>query len=359
MTTRRGGRLSTSVGGTLTGRGGNIIIIDDPHKADEGVQSGTNRESVNSWYRNTLSSRLDNKKEDAIILIQQRLHEDDLAGHLLESGDWVHLNLPAIAEEPQLIPIGPGCFHQREIDDVLHPARESMRELDALKNILGSYNFAAQYQQRPAPMGGGLIKWEWFKTYDNQPSKEYGDQIIQSWDTASKAEAIHDWSVCTTWLLKDNEYYLLHILRQHLEYTGLKQRIIDHAKYWDADIVLIEDKGAGISLIQDIRHGSELDVVPIIPKEDKETRLMIISPIIESGRVLIPAEAEWLAALQHEIVNFPKGRHDDQVDSVSQFLNWVRDHGSPSDWKAIMELNESLPKLVFYDSDARLADSLD
>ncbi len=324
MTTRRGGRLSTSVGGTLTGRGGNIIIIDDPHKADEGILSDTKREGAKDWFRNTLSSRLDNKAEDAIILIQQRLHEDDLAGYLLETGDWVHLNLPAIAEEPQMIPIGLNRFYQRQVDDVLHPERESRHELAILKNTLGSYNFAAQYQQRPAPMGGGLVKWEWFKIIEGELGQEYGDRIIQSWDTASKAEAMHDWSVCTTWLYRYKRFYLLHVLRERLEYTQLKAQIIDHAIRWNTDTVLIEDKGAGTSLIQDLRYDSDLSVIDIIPEGDKATRMMTVTPIIESGRVYIPAEAGWLAVLQHELVNFPKSKFDDQVDSVSQFLNWSR-----------------------------------
>jgi len=331
MTTRRGGRLSTSVGGTLTGRGGNIIIIDDPHKADEGIQSDTKREGAKDWFRNTLSSRLDNKAEDAIILIQQRLHEDDLAGYLLETGDWVHLNLPAIAEEPQMIPIGLNRFYRRQVDDVLHPERESRHELAVLKSTLGSYNFAAQYQQRPAPMGGGLIKWEWFEVYEDELGQEYGDRIIQSWDTASKAEAMHDWSVCTTWLYRYKRIYLLHVLRERLEYTQLKARITDHATRWNNDTVLIEDKGAGTSLIQDLRHDSNLSVIDIIPEGDKATRMMTVTPIIESGRVYIPAEASWLAELQHELVNFPKSKYDDQVDCVSQFLNWSRKSLQPID----------------------------
>ena len=325
MTTQRGGRLSTSVGGTLTGRGGNFIIIDDPHKADEGVLSETNRESAKNWYRNTLSSRLDNKKEDVIILIQQRLHEDDLAGYFLESDGWVHLNLPAIAEELQSIPTGPNSFHKRIVGGILHPARESNRELEALKNTLGSYIFAAQYQQRPAPMGGGMIKWEWFKTFKCRPDKEYGDMIYQSWDTASKAEAMHDYSVCTTWLYKHKKFYLLHVLRERLEYTQLKTRMIDHATQWDADQILIEDKGAGTSLIQDLQQDGSIPITGIIPKDDKVTRMMIATPLIECGQVSIPEEASWLADLQHELVNFPNGKHDDQVDSVSQFLNWARD----------------------------------
>lgn len=345
MTSLRGSRFSTSVGGTLTGRGGNLIIIDDPHKAEEGVTSETNRAGVIDWYSGTLSSRLNNKKEDAIILIQQRLHQDDLAGYLLETGEWEHLNLPAIAEEEQWVPIASNRQHYRQIGDLLHPALEPQSVLDGLKRSLGSYNFAAQYQQRPAPMGGGLVKWDWFQFYDKQLSKEYGDQIVQSWDTACKADVIHDWSVCTTWLIRENKYYLLNIKRQRLEFAHLKQAVIDHAKHWDADRVLIEDKGAGISLIQDLRRDGRHNIIPITPEKDKATRMLSASPLIESGKVLLPANAAWLADFQTEIVNFPKGKHDDQVDSLSQFLNWVRTYGPSSSWATIIQLNEQFPNV--------------
>ena len=158
MTTKHGYRLATSVGGTLTGRGGNLIIIDDPHKPEE-VQSDTKRDAVIAWFQNTLLTRLDNKKDDVIILIQQRLHEQDLAGFLLESGNWVHLNLPAIADEDAQIPIGDNRYYDRKVGNVLHPERESRDPLEGMQKDMGSYAYAAQYQQRPAPLGGGLIKW--------------------------------------------------------------------------------------------------------------------------------------------------------------------------------------------------------
>ncbi len=257
-------------------------------------------------------------------MIQQRLHENDLVGYLLETGNWKHLNLPAIAEEYQCVQIGKNRFHERRIGDALHPERESHETLNELQRTLGSYNFAAQYQQRPAPLGGGMVKWEWFQTYDKVISKEYEDQIIQSWDTACKAETMRDWSVCTTWLIKNQKMYLLHVLRRRLEYPSLKSHILRHAKDWDADQILIEDKGAGTSLIQDLRNGSALCITSIVPKDDKVTRMLGVTSLIESAQVFIPKEASWLADFQHEIVNFPKSKHDDQVDSLSQFLHWAR-----------------------------------
>lgn len=182
-TTRGGGRYSASVGGALTGRGGDIIIIDDPHKPDE-AQSDVRRAAVLDWYASTLLSRCNDPVNTPIILIQQRVHEDDLAGMLLEQGGWEHLNLQAIAEEPATFDLGrSGLFHRLE-GDLLHPARLPGKLLEEYRINLGSYVYAAQYQQRPAPLEGGIVKWDWFKTYDTIPERQEQDEIVQSWDTA-------------------------------------------------------------------------------------------------------------------------------------------------------------------------------
>lgn len=326
MTTLRGMRLATSVTGTLTGRGGNLIIIDDPHKADE-VLSDAKRQSTISWYRNTLVSRLNNKEKDAIILIQQRLHEEDLAGYLLESGDWTHLNLPAIAEDDEIVPLGINKSYFRKAGDPLHQVLENKETLERLQRELGSYTFAAQYQQRPVPVGGGMVKWDWFKTYEKPPGANVGDLIVQSWDTANKAEEIHDWSVCTTWLIQENRYYLLNVYRVRLEFPDLKRKILSEARRYQAKTVLIEDKAAGTQLIQDLRRDkTELNIIPIIPTADKQTRMLSMTPPIESGKIYIAQEASWLADFRSEILHFPLGKHDDQVDSLSQFLEWAENH---------------------------------
>ena len=152
-----GYRFATTVGGALTGRGGSLIIIDDPMKAAD-ANSQTTRKKVNQWFDQTLQTRLDNKKEDAIILIMQRLHVDDLAGHVLSQGGWTHLNLPAIADEAMQVPINDHETYQREIGELLHPEREPQHVLDALKQSMGSADFSAQYQQQPVPPDGNMVK---------------------------------------------------------------------------------------------------------------------------------------------------------------------------------------------------------
>lgn len=320
-TTMSGGRFSTSVGGTLTGRGGDIILLDDPHKPEEAT-SETKRKAVLDWYRTTLLSRLNDPVSSPIVLIQQRVHEEDLAGMLLAQGGWEHLDLPAIAKESAQIDLGRRGVRDRLVGDLLHGDRLPLDLLNRRREELGSYVFAAQYQQSPAPKGGGIIKWDWFRTYTKAPTRQGWDQIVQSWDTASKAEEANDYSVCTTWLVRSTSAWLLEVVRARLEFPELRRRVLGEAQRWTANAVLIEDAGSGVQLIQDLRRTARLNVIGIIPRDDKATRLFAVSPIIESGRIAIPTDAPWLADFQREITLFPAGKHDDQADSLSQFLNW-------------------------------------
>ncbi len=322
MTTARGFRMATSVGGTLTGRGGNLIIIDDPIKPEDAMSS-LKRDAAKRWYDGTLYSRLDNKETDVIVLIMQRLHVDDLVGHVLEQESWTHLDLPAIAEAPQRLQFGPDQFIERQPGDLLHPGRESRQTLDAIKATLGTYNFSAQYQQSPVPPGGAMIRWTWFRSYRDLPSRSQNDRIVQSWDTASKAEEINDYSVCTTWLESGNSYYLIDVLRKRLEYPDLKRRVVEEARRHGADAVVIEDKGSGTHLIQDLGREGDVRPIPIMPEGDKVTRMSAQTAKIEAGYVVLPERASWLQDFQTEVLQFPHGRHDDQVDSLSQFLAWV------------------------------------
>lgn len=327
MTTRRGYRLSTSVGGTLTGRGGNLIILDDPMKPDEAM-SEVRRQTVCDWFDNTLYSRLDDKKNDVIILIMQRLHMDDLVGHVLSKGEeWTHLCLPAVAEHDDRIQVGDYEWHTRHTGDLLHATREPIWVIDAMRRSLGTFNFAAQYQQAPIPPEGELIKWGWFQTYANEPGKAAGDEIVQSWDTASKSGELNDYSVCTTWLVRDTDYYLLHVFRDRLKYPDLKRAVIAQAEHYRPSAILIEDKASGMALVQDFaveRSSNMPRPIAIEPDGDKITRAAAQSMVIEAGQVFIPTSAPWLVNLRLEMLQFPYGRHDDQIDSMTQFLRWIR-----------------------------------
>ena len=319
-TTAGGFRLNATVGGALTGRGGSLVIIDDPIKAAD-AHSDSARNNANTWFDETLLSRLDDKRKDAIIIVMQRLHVDDLVGHVLKKGDWTHLNLAAIAAEDMHVPVGPDQFHHRRAGDLLHPGREPRHVLDNLREAMGSAAFNAQYLQQPVPLSGNMVRWEWFRRYTQLPEKNgYKTKIIQSWDTASKADQLHDYSVCITAQVEKDQIHILDVVRAHLEYPDLKKRIIAEKERWKADTVLIEDKASGTHLIQDLRR-EQLFAIAIKPEGDKIVRMAACSDRIEAGCVHLPKHARWLDEFRSEILAFPYGNHDDQVDALSQLIN--------------------------------------
>src|SRR6202040_3212369 len=251
--TRQGYRLATSTGGVLTGRGADLILIDDPLKPEEAL-SEARRNATNDWYANTLYSRLNDKRR-GIVIIMQRLHEDDLVGNVLGQEPWEVVSFPAIAEADEGHEIatigGPHRFTRRH-GEALHPAREPLATLEHIRGTIGEYNFAGQYQQSPAPLGGGLVKAEWFKHYGEKERSERFERIVQSWDTANKATELSGFSVCTTWGVRGKKLYLLGLLRQRLEYPALKRAVREQQSLFDATEVLIEDKASGTQLIQEL-----------------------------------------------------------------------------------------------------------
>lgn len=328
VTTQSGMRMATSVGGVLTGRGADFLIIDDPLKPDEAI-SQSQRNAVNQWYDGTLYSRLNDKAQGCIILIMQRLHEEDLVGHVLAQEGWETVVLPAIAEVPEEY-VYQSIFgtHRKYcvVGELLHKEREPQAVIEHMRATIGEYHFAGQYQQSPAPLGGGMIKTDWFARYKEAPIDI--EHIYQSWDTANKATEMSDYSVCSTWGVKHKQYYLLNVYRERLEFPALKRAVIAQAERWKAKTVLIEDRASGTQLIQDLRHEYQMPVIAILPEQDKASRMMAQTAVIESGLVFIPESAPWLTAFLHELSCFPNGKRDDQVDSVSQFLNWHRRHSA-------------------------------
>ncbi|MFP6730992.1 MAG: phage terminase large subunit [Alphaproteobacteria bacterium] len=327
QTTARGHRIATSVGGAATGEGADILIVDDPHNPRQAL-STVQREGALTWFDQTFSSRLDDKKKGVMVVVMQRLHERDLTGHLLAKGGWEHLCMPAEAERRTIIDFG-GVTLTRTPGDLLHPEREGPREIARAKRELGAYAYAAQSQQRPAPLTGGIVDPAWFKRYGAAPAQPL--RIIQSWDTAFKGGALNDPSVCGTWAETETGFYLLHVSRRRLEYPALKRTAKSLAEKWTPDAILIEDKASGQSLIQDLRAETNLPVIALRHHADKLTRMSTASPAIEAGRVYLPKSAAWLDDYETEMAIFPNGVHDDQVDMTSQFLRWAtaRRRGAP------------------------------
>ena len=325
VTTRGGGRVALSVGGSITGRGADFIIIDDPLKAEDSA-SETARARVIDWYDGTLSTRLNDKELGVIILVMQRLHQEDLAGFVIERGGWLELSLPAIAPVDQEVSVSPDELHYREAGSILHPERESGETLERIKAEIGSLQFSAQYQQSPVPPEGNLIRRDWLKTYDTAPSRGPGVRIVQSWDIATTTDERNDWSVCTTWAIRQKVFYLLDVWRARVEFPALRRQIVNHALAHRAQTVLIEKAGPGLQLVQELRNDPTPQFpkpIGIVPEGDKRMRMEAQTPRFEAGHVLLPKEAPWLADLLDELLAFPRGRHDDQVDSVSQFLKWA------------------------------------
>lgn len=331
-TTAGGGRFSSSVTGGTTGRGGDLIMIDDPLKPDD-AYSNIRRESVNDWYDNTLFSRLNDKESGAIVLIMQRLHAADLVAHVLKKEPWEVISFPAIATERQtfdlITPFGARKVI-RNADEALHAHRESRPTLDTIRRSMGEAKFEAQYQQTPVPPGGIYVKPQWFKIYAEPPANP--DFVLQSWDTASKVEDRHDFSACTTWAIVDKHAYLLEVLCEKLEFPDLKRAVEQQNTRFSPDMILIEDSASGTALIQQLREDGLSNITAVNVKGDKEMRFAAQTPKIESGFIHIPKEAHWLFRYISELTAFPNAEHDDQVDSTTHALEWLSSHSSFQGW---------------------------
>jgi predicted phage terminase large subunit-like protein len=336
MTTAQGFRMSTSVGGVLTGRGADLIILDDPLKPDEAL-SETRRNGVNDWYDNSLVSRLNSKADGIIILVMQRLHQDDLVGHVLSQENWEVVTFPAIAQEDEshLIesPWGPRRF-QRKAGDALEPNRESIVTLEVIRRTLGEYNFASQYQQDPVPLGGAIVKNQWLNYYESGDLPSRFICVLQSWDTANKSGELNDFSVCTTWGVVLHRYYLLDVYRRRLDYPDLRRAVREQSLLRRADAIVIEDKASGTQLIQDVKADGVYGIKPFTPAlgADKTLRLYSQAAEFESGRVLLPRSAPWLKEYVRELTAFPGTKYDDQVDSTTQALIHLKNNRSLLSW---------------------------
>jgi len=323
ITSEHGFRFATSVKGTLTGEGADVIIVDDPHSAGQ-VASYTQRNASINWFDQTLSTRLNNKKKGVIVVIMQRLHKDDLTSHLLKKKTWNHLKIPAVADDDYVFRIRDKKFRFRT-GEMLHSAREGEEEIDIAKNELGSFAFNAQYMQSPLSSENALIKRSWIQRYD-QISR--GDSlIVQSWDCAYKINDNNDFSVCSTWCVVGNYFYLIDVYKDKLQFGELKNIVENMAIKFDASSILIEDKASGQSLIQELKRSTKLPIIAINPTKDKETRFISSLFFFESGKVFFPNNAHWLCELEEELFSFPNAKHDDQVDSITQFLNWIKGYG--------------------------------
>lgn len=327
-TTEGGYRIATSTGGPLTGFGADYILIDDPVNPQEAF-SDAERKRANEWYQHSLVTRLNDKKHGRIAIVMQRLHEDDLVGHVLRLDEWKIVSLPAIApaDETHVIKT---CFgnwtHHRREGEALHPEREPLWVLESYRRILGPEFFAAQFLQSPVPPGGNIVKIAGLQRFDINAPPAF-EQYVHSWDTASKATELSGYSVCTICGLVGGGMYIIGVVRARFEYPDLRTTAFALARgqyrgYPRPDIILIEDKASGQSLIQDLKRDGIYNIEAVKPDADKITRMHAQTALIANGQVFVPFDAHWLPDFLQELIAFPKGRYNDQVDSFSQALKW-------------------------------------
>jgi predicted phage terminase large subunit-like protein len=353
-----GYRETTSVA-TGTGARAMLVCVDDPTSVDQAA-SDAERNRANAWWTGTMTTRLNDLKTGHLLLIQQRLHEEDTTAVCLEQGGYQHLYLPNEFEADR------GCV-THTIDgevlwkdprtkegELLWPAKVGPNEVAMLKRKLGSYGYSGQYQQRPSPAGGGIFKKQWWRcwTYktisappvlvrlpDGTMQKIFPvilpdkfDAQVQSWDMAFKDLSTSDYVAGGVWGTKAADRYLLDQTRERLGFPETVMAVKKMTKKWpEASLKLVEDKANGPAVIQSLRHEIP-GLVPIVPDGGKVARAQAVSPQVESGNVYLPhpAIAPWVEAFVEECSTFPNGKYDDQVDQMSQALNRLRAMVSPT-----------------------------
>jgi len=321
-TTTNGFRAAKSLGGAITGTGGDILILDDPLNAGSAA-SEAERRSAYEKYSNVLPSRFDDPKLGAMAVVAQRLHVDDLPGHLIAEGGWHHLNLPMTAWLPQDIAIAPGKNWHRNPGDLLHAERFGPAEIERLKKQLGSSGYAAQYDQRPALPEGNVFKLHWFKRFPEQQfKKSHFEMVIASWDTGLATSETASFSACTVWGIRGKQCYLLHAFRDRIGFTDILKKIIELKKQFLVDLVVLERAASGPMLCEELWRQGHEDWVTTMGVEggDKRSRAEAQTAKIEEGRVFLPSRARFLEAFETDVALFPHCRHPDWIDTMTQFL---------------------------------------
>ena len=349
---RTGYRIATSVGGSATGERADVVVVDDPHSVDQ-AESECQRRAAVEWFNGTMCTRLNDFTTGHKIVVQQRLHESDVTGDLLAKGGFELLCLPAEFEPERRCVTGIGWTDPRvEPAELLWPEKVSAAQLDALKISLGSYRYAGQFQQRPSPAEGGILKRAWFRFWrpahidlpavsvrlpdgsviqiQAVPIPANFDTMIQSWDMAFKDNVTSDYVVGQVWGAKGADRFLLDQHRARLDMPATKDAVLSLSHRWPkATAKLVEDKANGPAVIQELKHQLE-GLIEVTPEGGKIARAHAVSPMVESGNVYLPHPAlvPWTDGFLEEAAAFPNGRHDDQVDAMTQALNRLRQTGS-------------------------------
>ncbi len=323
---RLGGLTAAGVGGPLIGRRTNLFVIDDPHKDRDEAESDTMRQNVWEWYTSVALTRL--QKGGAVVIIMQRWHEDDLVGRLLERHpeEWKTIVLPAIADENDPMKRRPG--------EVLAPDMFDMNWLMQYKNVAPPRDWFSMYQQVPTAADGDVFRKEWFQ-YSDLPDKNDISYGIQIWDCAMTEKEENDWSACATLYVTRDGVHVADIYRGHLSFPDLKARMFDQYNQWNRFFRIsrigIENRVAGTSVLQSLKKESNLPIIPLEPEsklgKSKLQRAQSVSGYVQAGRVTFRKGASWLSDFEHELLAFPRGKHDDMVDAFVYGLISVQGGG--------------------------------
>ena len=316
--THTGFRLATSPGGAGTGERADIIAVDDPHKVGE-AESDNVRNSTLDWWSEEMSTR-GSDRDSKFIIIMQRVHHQDLSAWAINAG-YEHLCLPGEYDLTRSCTTSIGWSDPRnEPGQPLWSDRFPPEELHKLKTTLGSYAYASQVQQLPTPREGGILKEQYWQYYLAAPPCHFK---IWSWDTAFKKGKQNDYSAGILMGVSGNNFYVLDVFCDRLEFPELKRLIVALQTRDRAQAVLIENAASGQSLIQELKRETTLPVIPQKVDRDKVARVNAIAPLIEAGRVHLPHTSPWLADFLIETAGFPNSAHDDKVDALSQGINYL------------------------------------
>ena len=339
QTPEGGGMWAAGVGGPLTGKGGHLLLIDDPIKNDEEANSETIREKHKSWYDATFSTRLE--PGGSVVVVQTRWNQDDLSGYLLakeslEPEGWTVLNLPAFAEEMQAFPETCEVIPDwREYGEPLCPERYDAAALQKIKGRIGSYFWSALYQQRPTPVEGGIFKRNWWQYYATLELAQHDDRVeydailpqsfdfvCMSWDMAFKETDTSDYVVGQVWGVKAPNFYLLDQTRGRMDFPTTVQAFRQlNAKWPEVSARFVEDAANGAAVIATLRR-TVGGIIPVKPQGGKESRAAGAAPLVEAQNVFLPCPelAPWVRDFVEECAGFPNMAHDDQVDAMTQAL---------------------------------------
>ena len=305
---KRDSYIAAGVGGGITGEGANVLLIDDPVKNSEEAESQVYRDKIWNWYTTTARTRL--QPDGAIVLIMTRWHQDDLAGRLLQAqvdpkaDQWEILHLKAI-----------------DNDNALWPEQYDIPALDNIRASIGSRAFIALYQGEPTAETGNILNRKWWKYYRQAPSKF--ETVIQSWDCTFKDSQGTDYVVGQVWGVIGADKYLLDQVRGRMDFPNTIAAIIALSAKWpQSRAKLIEDKANGSAVIATLKH-KIAGLIPIEPEGGKVVRAQAVSPDVEAGNVWIPEAASYTTDFVEECAAFPNGSHDDQVDAMTQAINYI------------------------------------